>query len=118
MYITRAALIKLAFEAIKQHNEEVSVFDQHHLLYAACTMPRVAAGAWIIDGDCGCLVGTMLINDAAGDEDKAARRLARLQNMDYIVGGEPLLALGKTFDDLLKNELGGGPFWGPIQVID
>lgn len=92
--ISRKALIKLAFKAIKKSETPVSTADRKHLLYAACTMDRVALGTWAIDNTCGCLVGTELLS-----------RGFDYVNVEHQVEDSPLRAVGIEFDNLLIDHL-------------
>jgi hypothetical protein len=97
--ISRKKLIKLAFQAIDKV-PNVSDEDRKHMLYAACTMDQVALDEWIVDGKCGCLVGTMLLN--ADDPDaKAAFDTGR----KFSPASGPLEEVGVEFDNLLAAVL-------------
>ena len=99
MEITRKALVKIAFKAIRKaekNGDEVARSDRNHLLYAACTIDQVALGAWVIDNKCGCLVGSMLLAEDRKTDNFIAfdRACAR-----------SLLQLGVKFDDYLALHL-------------
>lgn len=98
--IKRKNLVKLAFKALNDNGfpDDVTVDDRKHMLYAACTMDYVALGAWAIDKQCGCLVGTMMLNE--GQKPNAIAR-----EMDNSDGRDVLAKLGCDFDDLLNLHL-------------
>jgi hypothetical protein len=112
MKISRKKLIKIAFKAIAQNDAEKQYSppareDRNHLLYAACTMPQVALGAWAINDQCGCLVGTMLLNEKAPLEGKYVLESDPLymQVDDAMQPNHPLWDVGIAFDDLLRAYL-------------
>lgn len=110
MQITRKKLVKLAFKALKNY-PKVSDADRAHMLYAACTMPHVALGNWTIGDDCGCLVGTMLLDEGYGYSSCSI--FEQLDKRD-------LESIGNYFDELLQDALalGGNNVVAVVQVID
>lgn len=110
MQISRKKLVKIAFEAIARTEAEtqpLSRSDKNHLLYAACTMPQVALGAWALNNNCGCLVGTMLLNDQASIVGQYTTEADPLyvQIENAMVPGHSLWNVGLLFDDILRAYL-------------
>ena len=115
--ITRRKLVDLALELLEDYKDDVSREDRNHLLYAACTMEYVAAGNWVIDEECGCLVGTMMLNQA---KDQAKDPVLLI---DWDPGDEPdyerfmsLQALGEQFDEKLIQYLDDKYDFGEVKV--
>jgi hypothetical protein len=99
--ISRKKLIKIAFETLNDF-PNISDDDRGHLLYAACTMKRVALSSWAVSKKCGCLVGTMLMDQGFKRSDIENDLW---ETLDHAGRDVSLEDLGEHFDLVLRKAL-------------
>ena len=125
MQITRKKLVKIAFKVLKKY-PDVSGIDRKHLLFMACTIDKVALGAWAIDENCGCLVGSMYLHRGIDRPRKPNGDLVT-ESLNIAIyreaRGDSLEQLGRDFDTLLTKAVESPDDFDPghglaIEVID
>jgi hypothetical protein len=119
--IPRKKLVKIAFKVLAQADDEgaeISAADRGHLLYAACTVEQIALGSWVINKNCGCLVGSMLLA-----ETKPSKRAELDDDTAFaLADSRGLLRISWNFDDRLRDyihaEFSDEPSAGIVRVKD